>query len=44
MAVAPWVEIKMQIVAGELSVNQFYTTQLNDAVAALCREACSFGV
>jgi hypothetical protein len=34
----------MQIVAGELAVDQLNTAQLNDAVAAFSREACGFGV
>jgi hypothetical protein len=44
MTVAARVEIEMQIVASEFTVNQFDATQLNDAVSAFSRKTCGFGV
>ena len=44
VAVALWVEVEMKVVAGKLSVDQLDTAQLNDAIAALCREAGGFGI
>jgi hypothetical protein len=34
----------MQVVARELAVQELDTTNLNDAIAVLGREACGFGV
>ena len=44
VAIAAGVEIEMQVVASELAVDQFNTTQLDNAVATLSREARGFGV
>jgi len=44
VAVSVWIEIEMQVVASELAIDQLYTTQLNDAIAAFCRKAGGFGV
>jgi hypothetical protein len=44
VAVSAWIEIEMQVVASELTVNQLDTSQLNDTISALCREAGGFGV
>ena len=44
MAVTPWVEVKMQVVTGELTVKQLYAANFNNAVTALSRESSGFGV
>jgi len=44
MAIAARVEIKMQVVASQLAVNELDAAQLNDAVSAFSRKTGGFGV
>jgi hypothetical protein len=44
MAVAARVEVEMQVVAGELAIDQLDAAKLNDAVAAFSGEAGGFGI
>jgi hypothetical protein len=44
VAVAPGVEVEVQVVAGELAVDQLHAADLDDAVAAFGRQAGGFGV
>ncbi|MNL67783.1 hypothetical protein D3C87_1924090 [compost metagenome] len=44
MTIAPGVEVQMQVVAGELAVEQLHAAQLNDAIPAFGRKAGGFGV
>jgi hypothetical protein len=44
VAVAAGVKVEMQVVAGELAIDQLDAAQLNDAVAAFSGKTCGFGV
>jgi hypothetical protein len=44
VAITARIEIEMQVVASELSVDQLNAPQLDNAIATLCRKASGFGV
>ena len=44
VTVALGVEVKVQVVAGQLAGIQLHTAEFNDAVTAFGRQACGFGV
>ncbi len=44
MAVTPGIQVEVQVVAGELAVEQLDTTDLDDAVALIGIQAGGFGV
>jgi hypothetical protein len=44
MAVSVWVEIEMEVVAGQLAGDQFNAANLNDAIAVFGRKTSRFGI